>query len=224
MIELRAIVYRDAGDFHRDGWRRRGAQLAHACSLRDLWRAFEPLRQQALHFVPELSAEREKRPLGAVPRNQAGGIDTSEQVAHDVNPRRTGHSGRGNVYGDKDRAALRIGHGGAVVKGRVFVSLARLDDLEAAGFERGANLCGELQHDIAFVQAPGTPRAQVRASVSWVEHHNICAGALDRRTCLGTGSTRRSTGRWLRRRGRIQCWLLCRLLAKGERHATQRKQ
>ena len=64
---------------------------------------------------------------------------------------------------------MSVGDGAAVVEGRIFVGEAGLDNLEAAGFEGAADLCGELQNDFGFADAAGAARAGVGAAVGGVE-------------------------------------------------------
>jgi len=200
VVELGAIFDGDAGDFDGDGRRGGGAQLANAGGLRGGRRAFEALRENSLHEIAELAAQREKGGLRAVPGNKPGGIDGKRQIIHDVNAGGSCHAGGSNVQGDEDRAALGVGHGGAIVKRRIGVALARLDDLESLGFERGANLRGELENDVTFVDAAGATRAEVGAAVSGVEHHDVEPGALRRRNLRG------ARGRW---RGGLRGSWLC---------------
>lgn len=77
------------------------------------------------------------------------------------------------MHGDKDRAALSVGHGGTIIEGRILVSLACLHYLEALGLQCGFDLSSKLQHDIAFVQATGAACAEVSAAVGWVEDDDI---------------------------------------------------
>ena len=63
----------------------------------------------------------------------------------------------------------------------------------------GANLRGELENDVTFVNAAGATRTEVGAPVGGVEHHDVEPGALRRRLSLRGARRRRHglRGRWL---------------------------
>ena len=136
-------------------------------------RTFEFLGEQGLHDVAELAAEAEKRGLGLIPGNEAGGITAGRQVLVDVDARRAGKARGRNVDGDEHRSALRVGHGRAVVEGRIFVAEARLHYLKALCLKCAPNLRDELQDHIAFANAAGAARSGVRATMRGVQNHGV---------------------------------------------------
>src|SRR5580704_4026282 len=93
-IERVAIFDGDAGDFDSDCGSRRRSQLPHCGGLRVERRAFEALREEALHHVAEAAAEREKRCLRSVPGNQSVRFRGGREIAHDVYASCAGETGR----------------------------------------------------------------------------------------------------------------------------------
>ena len=83
--------------------------------------------------------------MRAIPGNEAVGFGRGWKIAHDVDAGCAGQAGRADVQRDEDGAALRVRHCGAVVKARIFVALARLNDREAILFERDFYLRGEIE-------------------------------------------------------------------------------
>jgi len=81
--------------------------------------------------------------------------------------------------GYKDCAALRVGPGGAVVEGGILVAQAGLHHLQALRLQRAADLRGEFENDLAFVDACCAAGAEVRATVSGVKDHGVQDVALD---------------------------------------------
>jgi len=134
------------------------------------------LREEALHHVAEAAAEREKRCLRSIPGNQSVRFRGGREIAHDVDARCAGETGRTDVHRDEDCAALRVGHGGAIVEAGIFVALARLDDLEAVLLESDFDLGGEVKIQIGFADAGCAACAEVGAAVSGIEDYD--AGAL----------------------------------------------
>src|SRR6201999_2238225 len=143
----------------------------------------ETLREEALHHVAEAATQGEEWRLCAVPWDEAVCFVRGGEIAHDVDAGGAGESGRADVDGDENGAALGVGHGAAVVEAGIFVALARLDDLEAVLFESDFYLSGEVEIEVALADAGGAARAQVGAAVSCIEDDD--AGALTLR--LGCG-------------------------------------
>jgi len=105
------------------------------------------------------------------------------------------------VDGDENSAALRVGHGRAVVERGIFVAEARLNYLEALRFESAADLRGEFEDHFAFAEAAGAACAGVGAAVGGVEDYGVEDVGLE----IGleiVGRLRSCRGVILRSRGR----------------------
>ena len=89
---------------------------------------------------------------------------------------------------DEDSAALRVGHGGAIVEAGIFVALARLYDLETVLFERDFYLGGEVEIQIAFADAGRAAGTEVGAAVGGVENDDARSRSLGLRRWRGLRS------------------------------------
>src|SRR5580704_5389388 len=120
----------------------RNCRTAAACAL-----SGEPLKRCA------------RKPCTMSPKRRLSGRNGACARSQGINPfvsaadgrslmtytRCAGETGRTDVHRDEDCAALRVGHGRAIVEAGIFVALARLDDLEAVLFESDFDLRGEVK-------------------------------------------------------------------------------
>src|SRR5262245_1717781 len=120
----------------------------------------------------------------------------------------------------KHGAALCVGQSRAVIKGRIFVSGARLEHLKSLGLESAAYLKGQIQHQLALANPLCSTRSWIRSAVSGIEHNNIQPGSLRlrRRKCR-RGRSRE--GRVRRLRGGLRLLLRFRVGRKGRRPNQQ---